>query len=419
MKFMKNVRKKFLRSILGLLLITNVYGYADELDELEAAQPLENHSQYNDVEYSDNGVDVQYRGYVVLEGIQTRKTHQGSLSANQGPNWEYALTASAQPQSSLELFFDGTGYYIEDSKPQPEGFLNLVGARYRPIDTWLLVAGKERNRRSPGLIYSPSDFLHQSTAMPGLREDRQGVWLTRASYQLPSWTLDFISLPVDQEKTNGLPEAHSGNFGQLMRTYGRIGTWEASFSYGRLEKKQNAGFFIQTFFADVWKFYGEYGVQEKKKLFLWERERNRSWLIGSSYEGATDFRVQAEYLALPDMLNGGEVKKLSDFLMTPTIGGGSTELDANQMGAQGLLLRRQYGLLSFSVIEFEDRLNFFSTYVKSLEDNSGLSLSRLECILGSAWTAGVTYAGILEGANDLSVLHPFDERVSFDLKWSY
>lgn len=409
-------------------LIADSKKNSDPEELLDAADPLEDEITLNQTIVPDSMTDksddlttwieanYKHRGYVLMEGRQIHKANERAVLPS--GSLEIGYSGSLH-MHDIELYMDGNGSYNSSPTARTEGYLNLLGVRYRPLDSVLLVAGKERNRRSPGLVYSPGDFLHRSASAPGNQEDRQGIWLYRASYQQPSFTLDLILLPFSKETSDGFPDKDSKHYGQIVRGYSRISKIEMGLSYGELNERNHMGLFFQTFIADVWKLYAEYGAEEKKQVFIWNREKFSSWLIGGSYEGSSDFSIHAEYLEFPDMLNDKEADTLSMLLSDHNAANSLPVMTENRPSLQSLFFRRRYALFSFSFMEFMDRINFFSTYIRSLEDHSSAGIYRSEYIFDSDLTLGLAYTVFSDNMDHSVNLKPFKDQVTLDLRWSF
>ncbi len=378
---------------------------ATESDDLGAAEPLDSGAVAKTTAAPEPNFDpfLTYRGYVDLEYINNHLRDHSH--AEQWANWEGALKLQTPAKYLIQGYGDFSGYYFEDGSPIPEGLVNEWGLRLRPHEKLAISIGKERNRRAPGLLYSPSDLLHSTQAAPGLREERTGVWLGRVSYQTESATADLIYLPVDKEHSNGMPKKMMKPTSGIIRTYNRLLGVEVSVSAGRIRDINRYGAYLQGFAFDVFKLYGEWGYEQKKKVFLWEREHVVSWLMGTSFEGLVNATITFEYLKFPANLTDLELKQLHQSPLTVV--------------AMFPFVRRHYVIGSIGYRELWDRINVFVTGAKSLEDKGYVGISRLEGLLSDQFTCGASYLAFGQQGHDSPELRPLNERISFDLKWSF
>jgi hypothetical protein len=207
-----------------------------------------------------------------------------------GPQGELAFSIDITASSKLTYFLDQRTAVEKEgrSAESVRVFWEQGGWRYRPVDSVVLVVGKERNRRAPGLIVSPSDFIHSNQNLPGLREERSGVWLARAAWQGKDQSFDLMALPVAVENNQGLMADENEYKGTVARYFGRLGSgWDLGVDYGQFREHSRAGFFLQTLMADVWKVYAEAGFDGQTEA--------HSTLLGGSYEGSSDWSLRAEW----------------------------------------------------------------------------------------------------------------------------
>jgi hypothetical protein len=234
------------------------------------------------------------------------------------------------------------------------------------VDQLIFVFGKERNRRSPGLILSPSDFLHTSQNLPGTREEREGVWQMRAGVQVDQFSLDLVHLPVKEVSASGMPkDGASQARGSLLRFFGRLpGGVDLGVDVGRDNGSLKKGAFVQTIVLDVLKPYVEWGYDGAT--------RSDSSLVGVSYEG------------LPDAAIRGEIYQQS----------------ALWQNISPLFKDQSYGILSVSVAEWLNRFNLTESLIRSLQTNSYANILRAEWLLSSRNVVGARLQYAVQGPTE-------------------
>lgn len=357
-----------MRNILVLLfLLLPFSAWAQDLEEATglADEPEES------ARPAPSGIEnLRYRSYILVEGVKERTD---SVSESDFPNIEASLSMDYK-KDGFTYFLDGLVNYTDDDK-KTQSFLNQLGVRYQATEQVVLAIGKERNRRSPGIVVSPSDLLFTQAQLPGLREDRQGLWLGRASYQRPQSSYDLFLLPVNATDEYGWPEKKTEYYGTVVRTLQQFENLDLSVSLGELGNVNRAGLAAQFIFAKVWKTYYEFGYQE---------DFDPQNLVGISYEGSDDYGFKLEYFH-----NGpGAAAGLFPFV------------DQN------------YGIVTVSAIEWKNHWNFFLSYIQNLEDKSNLALGRAEYLVSDHLVGGLT-ALVFNG-------NPFlDERYALDLKYTF
>jgi hypothetical protein len=267
---------------------------------------------------------------------------------------EAGLTLDYKPRGYIGLFAEGRAVYDDESE-KALGFIDQGGVRLRPMDQLVFVAGKERNRRSPGLIISPSDFIHSAQAIPGLREARSGVWLGRIAWQTAEQSADLIALPVSAVSDTGFPTDESKYYGSAARYFARVpGFVDIGFDIGQIGDHFKTGAFAQTIFLQSWKVYGETGYDDQSAA--------SSHLVGVGYEGSSTYTARAEYYTR----------------------------EAGFPIPMPMLTESSYVILSGGATNWRDVFNFTETVVHSVEKKQYLNLLRAEWLANDFQTGGIT-----------------------------
>lgn len=301
---------------------------------------------------------LRWRGYGALDYGAGKKARKTTVQ-EEGPHGEIALAFDVAPAPTLSFFLEQrTRTEVEGRSLQKVYALwEQGGIRYRPQDSFLFVLGKERNRRAPGLIVSPSDFIHSNQNLPGLREERSGVWLARASFQGPHQSFDLMALPATLENEQGMIDEDSRYKGTVARYFGRLESgWDLGVDYGQFEDDSRAGMFVQTMLATVWKVYAEGGYHSENEA--------HSTLLGGSYEGSSDWNLRLEWY----------------------------QQDEDWRPSLFLLQDRDYLIASLSVIELWDIFNLTPTLLQSLDSrNHQAGIFRAEWLMNQRQVAGLTF----------------------------
>lgn len=346
-----------MRKLIGsvvLSLAASAASAQSEGDDLGEAQGLPPSEQAEPA--ASGSDDLRWRGHGLVDWRFRQSPRQGDTEED-GPNAELGATLDAALPAALSVFLEGRALYeaeVEAGDGHVAGTLDQGGVRWRPQDRLSLALGKERSRRSPGLMVSPADFLHTAQNAPGLREERGGVWLARASWQTERQTVDVLALDGEIE-----PDEAGG---VVLRYFRRLGSgWDLGLDVGTLDDEPKAGAFAQTIAWQVWKIYVEAGYDGATET--------RSQLAGVGYEGSSDYALRAEWYG-------------RDRETTRRPGGG---LDMST-----LFYGRSYAIFSASLLELRDRFTFTETFVKSLGDGTYGNLFRLAALIGDRHVAGAT-----------------------------
>lgn len=317
--------------------------------------------------------------------------------------------------SQSQLFFDGILSY-SDADGEGRPFLNQTEFRHHWADHYQLSIGKERSRRSPGMVISPSDLLFSKNPLPGQREDRNGVWMTRFSYQNVQNSYDLIFLPVDAVEEHGLPDKDAKPLGVVLRLFQQWGPVSASFSLGSLQNHWKGGSSVEGFLATVWKFYYEVGYQEKSKdLPFIEKQKVSQHLLGMSYEGSNDASFKLEFLQNGYGLESAEFEQWNQttgvLLRNTTATSGRTEAIP--------FLRQQYLMATGSLFEVFDAYNGLFSWIQSLEDDASSQIIRIENLANDHLLIGLSILEIEGNSKSQYAYRIFDNQTRLDLKYIF
>jgi hypothetical protein len=342
------------------------------------------------------------RAYIQLSAHETRFERLKPATKNQGPNGEISLNMTSDWQSPWSLFVDGraSSSTSEDDRKNLT-HLNQGGLRFRPqqFNSFVLAVGKERNRRAPGLTISPSDFVHTSQSVPGMAEEREGVWLVRSSLQQEKISVDAIALLSDGQRENGLPESDTRKRGGLVRTFARLPLGlDLGLDIGQVDKKDRAGAFVQGYVAGAWKLYAETGLSRTSdrnasasatanapsKQTSLDNTTARSSLLGLGYEGFDKISLRTEYYQKNDAWQN-TLPVLSD---------------------------NSVFLASAQIMELQDRFNCNWSILRSLAHDNEAHIARLEWLATPQQVAGMSWIRLIPA-------HPVQSQMSVDWKYSF
>jgi len=287
--------------MLGLVLAGPATVLAAVGDDFEEAKPIEAPTAPTAVPTPPTDLPYRYRGYGLLEwanrypDASNQKTRDFSLAeVNGSGHWN--------PGYGLQLFGDVTGTYYFRSE---DGLLRLnqIGLRYRN-GPWELAAGRERARKSPGLVISPSDFLFPNDSLPGMRELREGVWLARGSWQVPGHSADAIYVHNLITEEHGWPDRDQRERGGVLRYFRQSSAFDAALNAAALEGDVSVGAWAQTYVFKTTKLYVDAGYREIDRLLGRPVKDVVRTLVGASYEGETYGTFRLEYLHINDGIEG-------------------------------------------------------------------------------------------------------------------
>ncbi|MBI2602264.1 MAG: hypothetical protein HYW48_04340 [Deltaproteobacteria bacterium] len=378
---------------------------------MAVADDLEEASGLPDIEMDEAPPSSSFgkvRSYILMEGLQRRK---GGLRQYEFPNGEFSGSLDYSFPSKTDLFLDGL-LTFDEAGDKSRLFINQVGVRQNWQDNFVLAVGKERSRRAPGLIISPSDLLFTLVPLPGQREDRQGVWLTRLSFQQQHRSYDLILLPVDRVDEAGLPGKDAEYFGTTLRTWHELGLIDMGLSLGSFDTFK-AGLALQTLVENKWKFYYEGAYHSRyERLDASSKEKAFQHLLGAGYEGSTDFGMRVEYFH-----NGIGFSKAEFENARQQVRFSSSSLSSTAILTP--FIRQQFLIFSANAPEVFHRYNFFAAIVKSLEDTAQMSFVRAEYLANDWFVAGASQLFVHGGDESQFAGRAFNTQTSLDLKYSF
>lgn len=347
----------------------------------------------------------RHRIYLLGEGISQKSD---SRSVTDYGNFEASASVD-YGDDKLKYFIDG----IADirSSGTKVSLLNQIGVRYLTEENVNLSIGKERNKRSPGIITSPSDFVFGLNAVPGLREDREGVWLARASKQIEKVSYDVMFLLASSQDAGGWPQHDNRYKGTVVRSLQQYENLDVSVAAGTIDSVMRAGIALQGFLQKIWKTYYEVGYKAEHQTVTGSQLKQvTQHLLGLGYEGSEDYSVRVEYYY------NGQGLDADQFETFKTLAGFTSP---SQISTDFLFLRKQYGIFNFSALEIKDRLNFIVSIIKSLEDTGSSSVLRAEWLINDHLVTGVTGIFINGDSGSQYFLAPFNQQYSLDLKYTF
>lgn len=406
---MKNAQHIILVAI-GVLLLSSKTLAADSNGEnIEEATGL--NDEQSVAAKSDSGLGrTRTRAYILIDGTQA----SGSAD-DQGyfPNGQFSFSGDYRIQNDTFVLVDAVGNYDAKSKSGSQ-FLNQAGFRSRLSDKVQYFIGKERNRRSPGLIVSPSDFIFSNTNLPGQREDRRGVWQGRVSYQVINGSADILVLPVQHETSEGLPRSQENSTEGVVRGMYQLNGLDLSFMVGRYLGMSRAGASIQTLVENKYKIYLEHGVQNEVTIYNNTTKAQPSQtLLGFGYEGSEEFSLRFEYFQNGQGLNSDEFNQMMQMrALFPSQFTSSASVVSP-------FVRQKYLISSLSFPELKKKYNVTVSGIKCLEDDSLLALTRLEYIAGDRVLLGLSYTNVQGGAGSQFQYRSFNSQTTLDLKYSF
>jgi|GEM_PF-3282457 len=370
----------------------------------------------------NSGRPCAFRGKLGLGSSWTKAAsnkNQGGQQDQEGqvetsfPDLYANLSGDCAPSDWTQIFGDVTGNYLGQDKKRT-AHLNQAGVRLRPVDSLVVAFGKERNRRAPGLIVSPSDFIHSAQNLPGTEEQKTGEWLARLSWQESGQTTDLFILPVDATIENGMPAKDPKHRGSAVRVFRQFSNFDLSLAIGDLDETKKAGISSQGFLTGSWRVYGEAGYSEESPFLRYARRHSGSYLIGTGYD-ATKYSVRLEYYENSAGLSKAEFDALLFAFSHPMPGRGTQAPEA----LAGPFLRQKYVIANFNLIEVFDRFNLTETLIAGTEDSSWLALSRFEWLVNPRNVAGATLKNFDKREDGQFFARHSDWEASLDWKWSF
>lgn len=392
----------------------NAFGAGNADEDLEEATGLADENTRTQATTSDsqnfwfnNG---RTRTYLLIDGTQSSGVADDRVYF---PNGQLSFFGDFKIKPERFLIVDAIGNF-EDKDNEGTFFLNQVGFRSRLSENVQYFMGKERNRRSPGLMVSPSDFIYSNTNLPGQREDRKGVWLGRLSYQKIKGSVDFLILPVQNETSEGMPDSkQNSNEGAIRGLYQFEGI-DANFMVGRYLGTNRAGMSVQTLLLNKYKMYVELGTQEEIMRYNnTKKEYPVQIVAGLGYEGSEDFSVRLEYFENGQGLNSDEFNQMMRLRsLFPSQFVGNSNL-------QSPFIRQKYLITSLTFPEIKKKYNVTVSGIKSLEDDSLLGITRLEYIATDRLLVGLSFTKIQGGLGSQYQYRNFNTQTTADLKYSF
>lgn len=432
--------KTLIMLICGIILPSGAFSQEQDPSDMEEAAGLPDTSTVDDAvglpdqpstktanpEQSDA---CQILGYGRLLGRITKLPQTNKLDTSI-PDIDVRLAGQCASSQNLAVFWDGHGNYIQDGR-QNSAYLDQGGLRYRPTDSLVVMAGKERNRRAPGLIISPSDFLHSSQSMPGLQEERRGIWAIRGSWQSLHQSVDLFLLPVRDQRDNGLPDDRRQAQGAATRYFHQFANFDLDLGIGQLNGVRKAGISSQGYVSKAWKMYGEAGYDEERVLLRWLRHNAMDFLVGSGYEGSK-FALRLEYLRQGAGLRENEWQQVQgiwgtahatsfESQSTPTEGPAQPASPTGEASAvtSPTLLRQNYLIANGALLEWPTDWNIQETVIYGLDDDAWMNLLRIEYLFDNHQTLGLTQRHWDRSAHRQFFMRPADWDVQMDWKWSF
>ncbi len=412
---MKNAKCIIIIAFIGVLLLPKMTLAIDTNGEdLEEATGLIDISEVQpNASKSESHTDLgraRTRAYLLIDGTQASGSDD---DRSHFPNGQLSFSGDYKIQNNSYVLMDFFVNYDAKNKVGSQ-FLNQAGFRSRVSDNVQYFIGKERNRRSPGLIVSPSDFIYSNTNLPGQREDRRGVWLGRMSYQVISGSADFFVLPVQSETSEGLPQSKQEDAEGAVRGMYQLNGFDLSLMIGRYLGISRVGVSAQTLLANKYKIYLEHGTQNKVTIYNnTMKDQPSQILLGFGYEGSEDFSLRVEYYQNGQGLNSDEFNQLMRLRSL------FPNQFANTASAVSPFVRQKYLISSLSFPELKKKFNVIISGVKCLEDDSVLGFTRLEYIAGDKSLVGLSYTQVQGGTGSQFQYRNFNSQTTMDFKYSF
>jgi hypothetical protein len=340
---------------------------------------------------------LRYRGYLLAEGSKL-VTDLDPLETSDLSTVEANVSATLAFHNGVQLFGDVTGTHAFYANVTTT-MLNQAGLRYG-TDPWQFALGKERTRKSPGLVVSPSDFLFANDALPGLREQRQGVWQLRASWQTIGQAADAIYLPNLEVDEHGLPDEDRRRRGAAWRYFRQGSAFDVAASYARIEGDGSIGGWMQAYATRSVKLYLDAARLETDQVLDRTVRDATQLLLGASYEGVRDatFRAEAYY----------NQKGLEGAVTVPGGAASAARLLDN------ILFRRRHAILSAQFTDLWREAVFTLNHIRALDYPEWALLARYEIPVGAHQALGATLGAV---KNLLGV--PSGTLMTLDWKYTF
>ncbi len=347
---------------------------APAADDIEEARPLVPEAAPPPPVAQPPGAEggaLRYRAYALIEYASTRSEKTGARTGS-FPDFEAGGSLTYAWSRGVQGFGDVTFGY-RDSPVTRTSLVNQGGVRLSE-GPWQLALGKERSRKSPGLIVSPSDFLYPVENLPGQREQRAGIWQARGSWVSESHQLDVLALPNMAVDEHGLPSRDETRAGGAARWFYLSRAFDVGVTVARIDSENFAGAFAQTFLGAATKVYAEYGYLERETVLGVTRSDVTRALLGASHEGLPDLTFKFEYY-----YNGAGLDDEAG--LAP-----STAMPAN------IFYRRHYLIAHASAVNLWRTSTLSAAYIRALGEEDRTALVRYELPLSARQTLGFGYA---------------------------
>ncbi len=354
--------------------------------------------------------NVTLRGYLKGQYSVLRKE-----VSSEDVRGDAALEMKASLGNSVSLFGDLGAAYEREAR-HGSLFVNQLGIRAQLSEAWNVALGKERNRRSPGLLVSPSDVLHDNQPLPGMEEDRSGLWLARASWLAPGRSVDMIILPVDRVNEQGMPHEDAESHGAVLRFFQQFSNIDVQLNAGRVQEYSVFGASMQGFVFDAWKVYGEAGYRESQTTLVFTKEDVWSYLAGVGYEGRSDWTARLEYYRDEGGLSDQESELLWRRATSLSSHAASASMNTSLVDP---FIRQNYVIASVSLIELADCWNVTQSFIHEVDGRDTLAFSRMVFLLDERNEVGLSALSLHKQSDFAQVIFPFDGTMGLDWKWSF
>lgn len=348
---------------------------AATVDDLEEAAPIEAPAAATTAPAAAPDGPYRYRGYLLAEWANL-DPDSSRLETRDLSLAEANASGSISYRNGVQLFGDATGTWRFDDE-DGNLLLNQAGVRYR-AGPWELLAGKERARKSPGMVVSPSDFLFPNDSLPGLREQREGVWMARASWLVPGHSLDAIHSPNLTVDEKGLPDEDATREATVLRYFRQSTAFDAGVNLATIEGDRATGFWVQTYVMKTTKIYLDAARLDADRILNRTVEDATKVLAGASYEGYSHGTFRLE---IYDNNRG-----LEGTVIAPPAASGVFDPLNN------VFYRRRYGIASAQLTELWRESTFTLNHIRALDFPESVWVARYEVPLTDHQAVGSTVA---------------------------